>query len=399
MLSPRAWLDGVLNSMKREIFLWIHNPREIFFCDIMPVIWMLVVWGLLGDGIMTNVPVGLVDEDKSPLSREIGRALSSARSLGLESYENSISALAAMRQGSLYGVIVIPSGYMRDTLSGAGSSVIVYVDENRYAVAATFEEAVTAVMDALGDERTAVNLLEARTGENGARRVLNLVHSDFYHLGNMASSFLIFLSSTLIPSLLMIGATFACISAILREIWDKSVLSWQKSGNGSFSAALLGKFTPHYLYYCLVFLFYIALFSGAGGFAPAGSIAVWFLCGAATLAGFAAMCVLIAGLAPTWRLAMVIAVGYAAPALPFSGFSIPMDSMDAGVRFYANFLPLTWYIRGQSQLWNLGAGLDEMGITFLALGLLICGPLVIGLPFFRRKFSRLAAAESGGKGA
>lgn len=379
--------------MRRECVLWAANPREVFFCDIMPIVWILIVWGLLGDGIMTKVPIGLVDEDRSSMSREVIRALDSARSLGLESYENSISALAAMRQGEIYGVVVIPFGYMRDKLSNTGSSVVLYTDENRYAVGGTFEEAVSGVMSALNDAQMAEALLKTGTGETGANRILNLVHTDFYRLSNMGSSFLIFLSSTLIPALISIGATFAFISAILREIWDKSVLDWKISANGSFSAGLVGKLTPHFVYYCLIFLFYIALFSGQGSFAPAGSILLWFLCGAATLGAFAAMCVLITAFSPTWRLAMVIAVGYVAPELPFSGFSIPLDSMDSGVRFFSDFLPMTWYIRGQSQVWSLGASIDQTGVTFLALALLFIVPLIIGLPFFKRKFSRIASSE------
>ena len=354
---------------------------------------MLVVWGLLGDGIMTRVPVGLVDEDMSAQSQEVIRALDAARPLGLESYANSAEALAAMRQGGIYGVIVIPFGYARDTLTGKGGTVVLHTDENRYAVAGTFAIEVSAVMEALARERLAVRVMRAGAGAAGAERVLDLVHADFYRLGNMGSSFLIFLASTLLPGLVIIGATFAFMTAILREIWNRSVSGWLASAGGSFSAGLLGKLTPHFVYYCLVFLFYIALFSGWGGFAPAGPLLTWFFCGAATLAVLASMTVLIAGVAPTWRLALIIAVGYAAPALPFSGFSIPLDSMDAGVRFFANFLPLTWYIRGQSQVWALGADAGEMGMTFLALGLLTVAPLLIGMPLFSRKYGRMARRE------
>lgn len=355
---------------------------------------MLIVWGLLGQGIMTRIPVAIVDEDQSSMSREVIRALDSVRSLGLESYQNSIEALAAMREGSIYGAIIIPFGYMRDKLAKTGSSVVLYVDENRYAVAGTFEEAVSAAITGLEDESIITNIMQAGTGETGARRIASLVHADFYRLANMGSSFLIFLSSTLLPSLVTIGATFGFMSAILREIWNDSVNAWQKAANGSFPAALLGKLTPHFVYYCLVFLFYIALFSGYGGYAPAGSTGLWFICGAATLAAFAAACVLIAAIAPNWRLALIVAVGYAAPALPFSGFSIPLDSMDSGVRFFSNFLPLTWYIRGQSQVWALGAGIDEMGSVFSALALLFIVPLIIALPLFSRKYTRIAQKET-----
>lgn len=392
-MSFSIWMGGVFASMRRELGLWARNPREVFFCDIMPLVWILIVWGLLGQGIMTAVPVGLVDEDKSPMSREVIRALDSARSLGLESYESSMAALAAMRQGSIYGVLVIPFGYMRDNLSGLGAPVVLYTDENRYAVGGTFSEATASVMQGLGDRRMTSELMKTGIGEGGARRVLELVHADFYRLGNMGSSFLIFLGSTLMPALVTIGAIFAFMSAILREVWNRSIGEWLSCANGSFSAGLLGKLAPHFAYYCLVFLFYIALFSGYGGFAPAGSVIDWFFCGATTILVFTSMSILIAGISPSWRLALVIAVGYAAPALPFSGFSIPLDSMDAGVRFFANFLPITWYIRGQAQIWCLGAEPAEMGMTFLALGLLFVTPAIIGLPLFRRKFTALAKAE------
>ncbi|WP_165078749.1 MULTISPECIES: ABC transporter permease [unclassified Desulfovibrio] len=397
MSAPRRWFAGVMGSLARECREWAGNAREVIFCNIMPLVWMLIVWGLLGQGIMTKVPVALVDEDKSSASREVIRALDANRALGLESYGNSIEALAAMRQGAVYGVIVIPAGYMRDALTGAGGTVVIHTDENRYAVGGTFAIETAAVMDGLAQERTAQKLLQAGTGATGAGRILSLVHPDFYRLANMGSSFLIFLSSTLIPGLIIIGATFAFMTAILREIWNRSVAAWLASAGGSFGAALVGKLTPHFVYYCLVILFYIALFSGYGGFAPAGSVITWFFCGAASVAAIGAMCVLITGIAPTWRLALVISVGYAAPALPFSGFSIPLDSMDAGVRFYADFLPLTWYIRGQSQVWALGAGLDELGTTFLALALLFVVPIIIGLPFFRRKYGRFAASEEAGR--
>lgn len=396
MSASRLWLSGVLRSMRRECQKWVAAPGEVFFCAIMPLVWLLVVWGLLGDGLMTRVPVGIVDEDKSSMSREVIRALDACRPLGLESMENSIAALDAMRAGGIYGVIVIPFGYMRDKISGTGSSIILYTDENRYAVGGTFEEAVTAAAEALADETIAAEIMKAGTGAAAAERILNLAHPDFCTLGNLASNFLIFLGSTLMPGLITIGATFAFMTAILREIWHKSVREWLICANGSFSAGLLGKLTPHFAFYCLVFLFYIALFSGAGGFTPAGSIPVWFLIGAATIAVFASMSILIAAISPTWRLALVLATGYAAPALPFSGFSIPLDAMDSGVRFFANFIPLTWYIRGQAQELFLGASLSETGMTLPALALLFITPLIIASPLFRRKFSRLAASEQAG---
>lgn len=388
-----GWFAATAAVMRREVAALARTPAEVFFCFCLPVFWMLVVWGLLGQGVITDAPVGFVDEDRSALSREIGRAMDASRAVGLQSYASRQEALAAMRQGALYGVALVPVGYARDTLAGRGSSVVLYLDENRYAVAGTLQAEISGVLSALGQERRLGSVLATGVGVSGARRLLSVVHSDFFSLGNMQNSFLAFLGGALMPGVLMVGAMLGFVTALLREQWQASVGAWLAAASGSMSAALSGKLLVHYGIYALLFLFYMALFAGQGGWAPAGSLVIWFACGAACLAVFAAMAVLVTGLAPNWRLALVVASGYAAPALPFTGFSIPLDSMGEYVRVFSRCLPLTWLVEGQAQQWVLGAGLDRMGTTFLAFGLLFAVPLLAGYPLFRWRCRKLARAE------
>lgn len=378
--------------MGREFYLWVSSPGEIFFCACVPVCWMLVVWGLLGQGVMTDVPVGFVDEDKSALSRETGRAIDANRSFGLITYENRHEAMKDLRKGTLYGVVAIPFGYSRDMLTGRGSSVILYADESRYAVAGTLQDEFNSVISALSGERIAQSAFHLGDGVEAAKRTLSVIHSDFYALGNMQFSFLAFLGASLMPGVIMVGAMLGFVTCILREDWHNNVPRWLNSANGSFSAALLGKLIPHHALYCLIFLFYIALFSGQGGFEAAGSLWIWFACGAACLAVFAAMAMLVTAIAPSWRVALVFASGYAAPALPFTGFSIPLESMGEGVRIFAQCLPLTWLIQGQAQQWTLGADLAHTGRVFMAFALLFAAPCLLGFPLFKRRYLKKAFA-------
>lgn len=380
------WLAAILNCMRRENYEWRKEIGEIIFCMYLPIFWILVIWGLLGQGVMTRVPAGLVDDDQSPVSREVIRAIDANRVFGLINFENRIQALAALRQGEVYGIIAIPFGYGRDVMSGRGASISLYLDENRYAVAGTMQAEMDSIMSALQNESIFKNALHMGDGDSGAKRVLSIIHSDFYALGNMQFSFLGFLGGSLIPGVIMICAMLAFMTAILREIWHDSKREWLASAYGYPSAALIGKMVPHFAFYCLVFLFYMALFAGEGGFVPAGDLFLWFVFGAACLAVFAAMAILINAIAPSWRLALVAASGYAAPALPFTGFSIPLDSMSEYARAFAQALPLTWLIQGQSQIWTLGASIAHMDNTFYAFFLLFMFPLLIGYPLFCRKF-------------
>lgn len=387
----RQWLDGAAQAARREVRELAGSPAEIVFCLFFPVMWLLVVWGLLGEGVMTRLPTGFVDNDNTSVSRAIGRALNASRAVALVSHTGLEPAMRAMRQGSLYGIVTIPPGYTRDMLSGRGSSVSLYLDETRFAVAATLQLEVSSVISALGQERTFNTALRTGNGVAGAKRLVNVVHSSFFAIGNQQGSFLAFLGGALMPGVVMLGAMLGFVTSLVREDWRGAHAAWLAAAGGLPSAAVAGKLAPHYCLYCLVFLFYMALFAGQGGFAPAGSLVVWFCLGAACIAVFSAMAILVCALAPNWRTALVIASGYAAPALPFTGFSIPLDSMTEYVRAFSLFLPITWLVEGQAQQWTLNAGLSGMGPTFAALGALFLAPLAPGLCLFARKLRKTAA--------
>ncbi len=72
MLSPLGWLNAAAAVAVREIQRLLRtHPQEIIVCGFLPIFWVLVVWLLLGNGIVTQVPTGIVDNDHSQLSRDV----------------------------------------------------------------------------------------------------------------------------------------------------------------------------------------------------------------------------------------------------------------------------------------------------------------------------------------
>lgn len=396
MISPLEWFRLVTAVADREIRQLISRPQEIFFCGFMPVFWVLIVWGLLYNGVITGVPVAFVNNDPSAMTRSLETAFQSDRTIDLIHYENYQSASAALKKGSVYGIIEVPFGFTKDQIKGTGSSVSLYLDENRYAVAGTIQAGFVNVMSAFTMENMLKTTLLTGSGISGAKRILSTVHSDFYALGNMQFSFLAFLGSNLMPGIIMLASILSFVTAFVREVYLYRINEWLATADHHIAAAIFGKLAPHFFFYCLILLAYIALFAGVCGFAPlkADSLVIWFVCGGACLMVMAAMSVLICGIAPTWRFSLVVASGYAAPALPFTGFSMPLDSMSVYARMFSKCLPLTWFIQGQTQQWTLGANIWDMGTTFTALTVLFIIPLVLGIPIFRWKYRKLADKES-----
>lgn len=387
------WFLAVGAVAQRELTGIAHNRQLIFFCFILPILWLLVVWGLLGDGVMQHVPVALVDQDHSPQSRAALRAIAACRAVRFVPFQEPDAALGAMRGGEVYGVLLVPAGYGHRELQGSGGTLALWLDENRYAVAGVLASEITSAVRSLTAAKTSLQVLRLGASPTEARRLLNVVHDEFYVLGNLQTSFLAFLGSTLMPGLIMIGAMFAFVTAFLREWWHNSFGQWIVAARGHTGAAICGKLLPYYLGYAFIFLFYLALFLGASGNRAAGSLLLWLALGLACLAAFAGAAIVVAAIAPTWRMALVISAGYAAPALPFSGFSMPLDSMAFAVAAFGRCLPLTWYIQGQTQAWTLGADLAAMGTAFGGLACIAIATWIAGWQLMRLSANRHARRE------
>ncbi len=393
MNAPCSWFAALCDVFVREIKGIYQSRGIVAFCFYAPVFWILVVWALLGNGIIQKAKVAFIDNDRTPLTREIARAISAQEYIGLESWTDPRSALDALAAGEVYGVLLIPAGYTRDSLKGRGGSLVLWADENRYAVAGTLRVGLNEVMSAIHIQDVYASVLKTGAGPTISRRLISAVHSDFYSLGNQEGSFLGFLGGTLIPSLIMIAAMFGFLTAFLRELWHKSVSRWLACAGGRFSVAIVGKLLPWYFIYSLIFMFYMALFSGEGGFNITGPVFAWALLGFLCLADFASVAILIAALSPTWRMALVAGAGYAAPALPFTGFSIPQDSMGEAARIFGECLPLTWLVQGQADVWTLGSSLADLGAPLAAMALLIFIPASIGAPLLKIIYGKRAMKE------
>lgn len=384
-MTPFEWLDAVTATAKRELRTLTHRKGEIVLCWIMPFVWCLIAWGLSGQGMIERSPVAFVDLDQSAHSRKVEQNLDANRSFGLIRYDNKSAAFDAMRDGEVYAVIVVPENYGRDQISGKGGTIAAFLDETRYAVAGSLSGGLATVLSGMSMEQVATGALYAGGGMAAAEYRIKVLGSDMYMLGNPAASYGAFLGSALTPAILSICAILCFVNALIRETQDKTILEWLTQARGSMSAAVLGKLLPHIVVFSLGILWHIALFAGYGGWSVNGSILIWAVAGILMMLGMAGLAVLFTAIAPEWHLALIISSGFSAPALAFSGFSMPLDSMNAFVQAFAHLLPITWFYEAQAQQWVLGSTLQDAQPLLFALSLFFIIPTWLGVPLMRLK--------------
>ena len=107
----RVWCQRALSISRHEVRQVLSHPVEWIAGLAVPLFWALLMSIAFGTGIMTKLPVGLVDMDRSALSRETIQALDAIPSIRLETRESSLAADEDLRARRTYGTITIPKGF------------------------------------------------------------------------------------------------------------------------------------------------------------------------------------------------------------------------------------------------------------------------------------------------
>ena len=338
-----------------------------------------------GDGLMTQIPVGYTDADRSAASREVIETLSALPSVRLVPFADVAAAERALKTASVYGVVTIPENFEADRRRGTGSPVVLQINKLYYAVGTILEVDLKTALTNLKVAETAVQLTSGGgTFAENARR-LRLSMPEVYFLGNPAFNFSAYLLPTLVPGVMALGALLGFVASLVREWREGRVTAWLAAARGSATAAVAGKLTPWIAVWFLAGGVWVAGFAGAAGWGVAGSLSVWFLGTALLMLSMAALALFAASLAPSWVIAVSACICLVAPTFPFTGFSFPLDAMSPGAQLFGVFLPLTHYLELQSGVWVLDA---PAAVLIKQLGLLALFPLVmggVGLPMLVRR--------------
>lgn len=387
----RAW-TAIRASAARELAAVAARPWEIFAAAVAPLLWMGITWGLLGNGMQTALPVALVDDDRTGASREIARVIAAAQSPALEPYASLAEAEQALRSNEVFAVLHVPSGYGREQSRGGGLPVVLFLNEQYFAAAGDLEGDVrSAVAEASGARAVRMAAL-AGGGFEGGRTRVEILRPDFVVLGNPGMSYQAYLGSALLPGMLQLFAVMAFLGAIARETRERTVGAWLSVAGGRFWPALAGKLAPFVGFYLLLAAGYVAWVAGWNGWAPSGSLATWIAGAFLLVLAMLGFAILFSAVAPDWRLALTLGSLFVAPTLPFTGFSLPQASMGAAARIYGYTVPLTWYLKVQSEQWTLASSFADSLPALAILAGFALVPWLLAGPLLARRMRRAAGA-------
>jgi ABC-2 type transport system permease protein len=320
--------------------------------------------------VLREVPVTVVDQDQTSLSRRLIRMVAASELIQLvEPAADLAEAETRMRAGSVGGVLVIPADFQRAVLRGERAVVGAYGDAAYFLV---YRQAVTGMAQAAGTLSAGIEVrrLQARGAPlEAALRAREPLRLDLRPLYNPTGGYatyivpavlLLILQQTLLIGIGMLGGT-------AHERGEPATPAPAAMAVlGGRVAAYLALYTVHAFYYFGV-VYRIFRFPAQGDPVVLAIFLLPFLL-AVILLG-----ITLSSLFRRRETAMQALLFTSLPAVFLAGFSWPAEALPTWLRLAAHLLPTTAGIEGFLRINQMGAGLQDVRAEWLVLWGLVAG--------------------------
>ena len=384
-----------MNIIRDELTLIVEDKSILLTCLIAPIFYAFFVGSIYKDKDVANIPIAIVDNDHSSLSRKVGRLIDSNEKIKVHgAYSNIEDALFLFNSLDVQGILIIPNDFEKKALSLEGSTVELILNNTKFLTSNDINKGVQQVMlTVAGGVRLSYLIsskVPAELAEQQAQPIMPVVKSIFNATNNYGDYLLPVLLVLIIQQTLIIGFG----QSVLHELVHFKSLSDPNINFFGFIKVFSAKGIYYVvLYASLFFLFYKVIF-------PyyhldfKGSEFLHFLLSSLFILAVMVYTILLGTFFKTaigWTEIMAFSTY---PLFLVSGYSWPIEAMPKALQVFANLLPSTPYFTVFNKLATQGAGLMNIKTQVIhLLVLFLLGYLMLYLRFRYIHKKRLATAS------
>lgn len=334
----------ILQIAKREVFRIATRPLYLFCMVIAPLLCYLFFTTLMWEGLPANLPIGVVDMDRTATTRSIIRNLDAFRQTEVVAhYPDFASARKAMQQGKIYAFYYIPEGTTAQALASRQPKVSFYTNYS-YLVAGSLLYKDQRTMSELAGGAIGRATLRAKGAtDEQAMAFLQPIVIDTHVLNNPWLNYSVYLSNTIIPGILMLLIFMTTIYTIGSELKTNTQKEWMQMAGDSIGVALTGKLLPQTIVFFIMAVFYNVYLYGFLHYPCNSGILPMLFAGLLLVLASQSFGVFLFGLFTTLRLALSTASLWGVISFSISGMSFPVMAMHPTLQALANLFPLRHY--------------------------------------------------------
>ena len=132
---------------RRELVRMVSRRLYFGVCVVLPLFCIFFMSTIFGNGQMENIPVGVVDEANTSMSREVVRTVEAVPTFKVtHRYVDETAARRAIQSKEIYGYLVIPTGFTADAIAGRQATLAYYYHYALLSVGGEVRGALEAVL-------------------------------------------------------------------------------------------------------------------------------------------------------------------------------------------------------------------------------------------------------------
>jgi len=369
----------LLALIKKE-FNQIRRDRRLAISLILPPVVQLTLFGFALSANVTNIRLGVVDDSRSPESRELIATLTESKSFRLAGYYFSVNELGdAVSRGNVDAGVVVPYDYARDLARDRPTTVqflLNAMNANTATISRAYAEGVIQSYNT--GLRSKGIRVQTFSGMDLARRgQVQLQPAFLYNPGLVDSWFIV---TGVFGLLLILNSSLVSSAAMVRER-EAGTIEQLLMSPASTSEIIIAKITPLFILLCMMMLVAIAVLKLAFDVPFQGNILFLLLGGALCILSGISIGTVIATFSKSAQQAQLTSFFVNPPLSSLSGALNPVEAMPKWLQPVTVLNPIHHFatiVRGSTLK---GSGFMDLWPNFL--GLLIFTIILVSLSVWR----------------
>ncbi len=380
---------SLISAMICQIRSWTR-PAFIWSLLIAPCLAISIMVGVFDTGILTDVPIAVVDLDNGSMSREVTRLIDALPSVKIiRKLQSPEEGNALLRTSKAYGVVIIPKDYERDMLLNKAPQLLIYLEGRHMSVAGVLKRDLTNLSGEYWQKQDALLRMRSGVPSESAMEQSGNIYIDLRAINNQAVNYRTFLSRAMFPALFQ----------LLLAMYLAHELYSLRSGQNSEAARkapiqyAVGTALPPVFWSWLMLTAAAVLMHRTGYLAinrPFVELSLSYLAFSLTVAAIA---IAINGMCDTPLQCFSVTSALAAPALGFCGITFPAAAMSPLGTFWSGLMPLTHLMKVDAQVFQLGAPFLSQWRAELAMLIIALGFGSVGLILLRHRLKHYASSS------
>ncbi len=350
------------SGMLRELRYLLTHKWDLCLVTLAPLCMIVLFSSMFYQGKPEHLPIAIIDQDQSELSRNIEKYVSHNATLDIVAVSQSPDEVEKLlNQTRIWGYISIPAGAEQRLVQAKDAEISIAFNQSYFSVGNSISSAMLlSTVEAMADF-TGQNYLENKIPYLDAPTP-NVKISPLYNPG---LSYEFYLEPFMIPAILHLLLCCCVAFAVGQELKFNTTGKWLNQ-HSIFSALLAKNLTYVLIFTAWTWAWMYWLIEIRGWFV-AGHLWLILLGQFFFYSAYAFMSstVVLAtrDLAKSFGLIAV----YGGSSLSFAGVTLPLNNAPLFTQFWANIIPYTPYAKLQTEQWVIGS---PVSISLLPLAVL-----------------------------